>query len=265
MGRIARGRLSFERSGPGTALAEAYAETPMCLVTPRGRGATAWAVTGALGGGLVDGDSLNLSVALGPGARACVRTQGPTRVFRGKSASEASLQLAEGATLVLAPDPVACFSGARFEQRTGATLAPGASLLFWEILSAGRDGWGFSRFRSALCVRRAGRTLLDEATLLDAAHGPLAERLGRFQALGTLFISGLPELRASLRAAIEAAPLPRGARVLSSFSALDEETALVRLAAASVEELQAALRAHLAALPLLLGDSPWRRDAPLAA
>jgi urease accessory protein len=269
MGRFAQGRLSFERAGALTANRSAYAESPLRLFTQRSRGPCAWAYTSMLGGGLLGGDRLRLEISVGRGARACVCTQGPTRVFRspGGCSSELCARVEEEAMLVLAPDPVACFAGARFEQRTDVELSATASLSLWEVLSAGRDGWGFARCRSALSVRRAGKALVDEAWLLDPAHGALSQRLGRFQAIATLLLAGplFSSVRGFVKARVEAAPVVREARLLEAVSPLDGDALLLRLAGASVEEVMLALRRHLAAIPSLLGDDPWRRDAPYAA
>ena len=61
---------------------EAYAESPLRLLTPRNHGSSAWAYTSTLGGGFVDGDRVRLRIAVGEGARAFVSTQGPTRIYR---------------------------------------------------------------------------------------------------------------------------------------------------------------------------------------
>jgi urease accessory protein len=269
MGRTAQGRLSFERAGERSVTRSAYAESPLRFITPRSHGPGARVFVSALGGGLLDGDRLRLEIAVGPAARACVLTQGPTRVFRSPRgcSSELSAQVGNDAALVVLPDPVACFAGARFDQRTEVDLAAGASLALWEVLSAGRDGWGLARCRSALRVRRAGAALIDEAVLLDPAHGALAERLGRFRALATLVVAGplFGAVRASIRSRIDAAPVPRGATLLESVSPLGADALLVRLAGTSVEEVLHALRAHLCDIPSLLGDDPWRRDASFAA
>jgi urease accessory protein len=269
MGRTAQGRLSFERAGGLTASRAVYAESPLRLLTPRSRGPGALVFTSTLGGGLLGGDRLRLEISVGRGARACVCTQGPTRVFRSQRgcSSELFARVEEDAALVLAPDPVACFAGARFEQRTEVELAATASLSLWEVLSAGRDGWGFARCRSALSVRRAGKALVDEAWLLDPAHGALSQRLGRFQAIATLVLAGplFSSVRGFVKARVETAPVVREARLLEAVSPLDGDALLLRLAGASVEEVMLALRRHLAAIPSLLGDDPWRRDAPHAA
>jgi urease accessory protein len=265
--RVAQGHLAFERALAGTALRTAYAESPLRLLTPRNHGGAAWAYLSTLGGGLVDGDRVRLRIDVGPEARALVTTQGPTRVFRSAVGceSETSARVEPGGLLALVPAPAACFGGARFEQRTSVDLATGASLAFWDVLSAGRDRWDFARCRSAVAVRREGRALLDEAWLLDSAHGSLRERFGRFRALGTLLLCGPLFQREAVRSAVDAHPLRPGAALLQSASPLGPDALVVRLAAERVETLLAALREHLHALPAALGDDPWRLDAPHAA
>ena len=263
MRRIAQGRLSFERSGAATAVSQAYAESPLKLLTPQNHGDAAWAYLGTLGGGLLDGDRIRLDIELGRGARALVSTQGPTRVFRspGGCESRTFARVGPGAALVLVPDPAACCAGARFLQRTEVDLEPGGSLALWDVLSAGRERWGFSQCTSALQLRRCGRPVLDDAFLLDAAHGALGERMGRFAALATLVLAGplFEGARGSVRAAVEARAVAPGARLVESASPVGGDVLVVRLAAESVEELLRALRDHLSALPGLLGDDPWAR------
>lgn len=263
MSRVAHGRLSFEQAGGVTAVSAAYAESPLRFLTPKNHGSAAWAYTSTLGGGLVDGDSVRLQIRVGPRARSFVSTQGPTRVFRSPRGCESAAfaQVGEGGALLLLPDPAACFAGARFQQRTEIDLACGASLAFWDLLSAGRERWGFARCHTALAVRRGRETLLDEALLLDPAHGPVPERMGHFGALATLVLAGplFAKMRRSVKTAVDAQAVPASARLIEAASELGEDALLLRLAAESVEEIVRALRAHLAALPSLLGDDPWTR------
>src|SRR4051812_42319094 len=149
MARIAHGRLSFERAGASTVLRDAYAESPLRLLTPRNHGRAAWAYTSTLGGGFVDGDRVRLRIAVGEGAQAFVSSQGATRIYRSPRGceSEVRAEVASGGALVLMPDPLACFAGARYRQRTELELADGASVLVWDVLSAGRCGerWAFEQ------------------------------------------------------------------------------------------------------------------------
>ena len=260
---VAQGRLSFERAGAVTAVRAAYAESPLKLLTLRNHGDAAWAYLGTLGGGLLDGDRVHLDIELGGGARALVSTQGPTRVFRspGGCESETFARVGADAALILVPDPAACCAGARFFQRTEVDLEATASLALWEVLSAGRERWGFGCYRSALQVRRGGRTVLDDASLLDPAHGALEERMGGFSALATLVLAGplVAGMRDSVCGLVDARAVAPGARLLESASAVGDDLLVVRLAAESVKEILRALRDRLSSLPGLLGDDPWAR------
>lgn len=262
---MARGHLAFRQSGTGTAVETAYAESPLRFLTPRNHGTAAWAYLSTLGGGLVDGDRLQLEISVGPGARAFVSSQGPTRVFRSSrgAASETVARVEAGGALVLVPDPTACFAGARYAQSTRVHLGAGSSLVLWEVLSAGRERWGFTRCESALRVL----PFLDERWLLDPEQGPLEERMGRFGAIGTLLLVGplFASLAQSIRERIDAGPVRDGAPLVESVSPLRHGALVIRAAAPSVQQLVQRLRRHLSALPSLLGDDPWRLDASVAA
>lgn len=265
----AQGRLSFERAGARTVIREAYAESPLRLLTPRNHGSSAWAYTSTLGGGLVDGDRIRLDVAVAEGASAFVSTQGPTRVFRSPSGCESSVsaRVAPAGTLVLAPDPTACFAGARLRQRSDVELRDGASVALWDVLSAGRSArgerWAFSQCAVELRLRRDGRTLIDERWLLDPAHGALGDRLGRFEAFGTLLLCGpaFSSLRVSVGRHIAEEPVAPRSGLVEAASAIADDVLLVRLASPSVERLVHSLRDRCAALVHPLGDDPFSRRA----
>jgi urease accessory protein len=253
--------------GARTVVRQALASSPLRLLTPRNHGEGAWVFTSTFGGGLVDGDRISLDIDLAAGARAWVGSQGANRVYRSPRGckSELKARVAEGALLVVAPDPTACFADASYEQRTALDLEAGASVALLDTLTAGRSArgerWAFKRCLSSLSLRVGGSALLDEAWLLDPAQGAIAERLGRFDALATVLLAGplFAEARAKAKAQIDAAPPRRGARVIEAASPLGADALLIRIAAASVEEATRASRAHLAAVPALLGDDPWAR------
>jgi len=265
MSRVAQGRLRFERVGAATVLRQAYAESPLRLLTPRNHGEGAWVYTGTLGGGLVDGDRVRLRISVGAGARAFVSTQGATRVYRSPRGceSETAAEIADGAALILAPDPTSCYAGSRYQQRTEVDLAEGGSVALWDVLSAGRVilgvgiGWMEDEFRAL------GIPFDERVARTEEACAALADRLGRFEALATLLLAGplFAALREELRSRLEDRPVRARSRLLESASALAADVLVVRLAAASVEELVCALRERLAAVPALLGDDPWARRA----
>jgi len=192
------GRLDFQRVGERTVVCSALPMGPMRLLTPRNHGRAAWAFTSSLGGGFVDGDEVRLDLRVAPGAAAFVSTQGPARVYRSPRGctSEIRAEVARDGLLALVPDPTACFADARFRSRCEIDLAPGASLVFFDALSAGRthrnERWAFRSYSSGLRLSVHGAVLLDETVLLDPEHGSVAERLGRFDLLATLLIAGSP-------------------------------------------------------------------------
>jgi urease accessory protein len=266
-GHAGSARLAFERAGSRTVVRTALAHSPLRLLTPRNHGHAAWAYTSSLGGGLVDGDHLSLEVDVAPEASALLSTQGANRVYRSPRGcrSDLTARVEEGALLAVVPDPTVCFTGARYAQVLDVRLASGASLVLVDLVTSGRDAsgerWAFSHYTSTLRVHVDGRALVDERWLLDPAHGPLAERLGRFNALASVLLVGpaLAAAREALSAQVSALPVASRAALIPSVSPLGTEGLLLRAAAVSVEALLRTTREWLSFLPALLGDDPWAR------
>lgn len=262
------GALGFERRGARTVVSRAYATSPLRLLMPRNRGDAAWVYTSSFGGGLVGGDRCRLVAAVGPGAKAVLSTQASTKVYRSArpAAQEVDASVAEGGLLAMLPDPVACFAGADFSQEQRYDLAPGANLVVADGLTSGRwaagERWQFARVLNRIEIRREGRAILRESLLLDPADGPLAERMGRFNALLLAVVCGpaLAPAAARLLEDVSAQGLRTRPDVLAAASPLpDGDGVLLRLAAVSVEEGMRRLRALLAFLVPMLADDPWAR------
>ncbi len=248
--------------GPGgrSVVTRAVACSPVRLLVPRNHGVAVWAFVSSLGGGLVDGDDVALRVHVGDGAAALLTTQASTKVYRSPRGCRQRLEaeVGVGGLLVLLPDPVACFAGARLDQTIDVRLGEGASLLAVDAVTCGRaaagERWELGRYRSALTVVRDGATILRDVIELDDAHGAIAPRLGRFDALATLVAIGP---RAPLGTP---GPVARGDAWVAARSPLTvDDGALVRAAATSVERLHHGVRALLGGLPALLGDDPFAR------
>jgi urease accessory protein len=239
---------------PGGRVAELAARPPLSLLQPKNHGHGAWIFVGNLGGGLVGGDVLSLEARLAPGATAFFSTQASTKVYPSDTPSAQVMRIAvgEGATLVSIPDPVVAFAGARYRQDTAISLARGAKLVWLEAFAGGRvesgERWAFARAESRLSIAREDRPWLDDAWLLDPAHGGLAERFGRFHAIATLVVVGttLPVIGSTQDAIAAASPL-------------GDDAHIVRFAAVSTQFLTAHLRAWLTPIAGLLGDDPFAR------
>src|SRR5262249_17509118 len=260
-------QLVFERVGPRSVLATAFATSPLRILSPRNHGHAAWAYLSTLGGGLVDGDRLRLRVRVRRGAAAVLATQGETRVYRSPHGcrSELLAEAEEDSLLAVLPDPTVCFAGARYSQRIDLRLAAGAALVFVDLLSAGRSArgerWAFQQYAGELTLRLGDRVLLAEGMLLAPEHGPIGKRFDRFDVLATLLLAGelLRPARAALSRTLGALPVAARAARLESANDLGDEVLLVRMAAVSVEDALRSLRQHLRFLPAILGDNPWAR------
>jgi urease accessory protein len=122
-------------------------------------------------GGVLAGDQLSLDLDVGPGAEAQVTSTGATRLYRHRASAadseqRVSISVGEGALLEYLPDAVIPFSGSRHSQRTAITLAPGATLFWWEVLAPGRlasgERFAFERLQVESSVRVAGRLAFRE-------------------------------------------------------------------------------------------------------
>lgn len=255
--RSGHGVLAVARGARGSVVTRAVARSPLQLLVPRNHGHAVWAFLSSHGGGLVDGDEVAFRVEVDAGAAAMLTTQASTKVYRSPRGCRQSVtaSVGDGGLLLVLPDPVVCFAGARLEQSIAIDLGEGASVVLVDATTAGRvahgERWAFARYRSVLSVGRGERELVRDAIELDPRHGALPARLGRFDAIATVIAVG-PQAASLLGDVIRndcfvgvSSPIPEGV--------------LVRAAATSTEELQRGLRILLGGIASLLGDDPFAR------
>ncbi len=163
-------------------------------------------------GGLVGGDMLDITATVGPGAHGLLTTPGATRFYR--SAGELALQrteltLMEGARLEWLPQEALCYDACEAENRLTMHLAPGASLLGWDVTALGLPGASlpFSRGRFQQHLEVPGLWL--ERGLIDAADNCLLNSplgLAGHRCLASVFlIAGSALSRNARQAALDAA------------------------------------------------------------
>lgn len=148
-------------------------------------------------GGIIGGDRLDVDIDLGKRTHLAIRSQSATKLHRssrGTALARSRFRLAEGALLDYFPEETIPFAESDFEQVTEATLAPGAVLLFVEIMAAGRlergERFAFRRllvdFRCRAPGRRGGMGGLRDRYDLQ----PSTQRLGASPILGEATIWG---------------------------------------------------------------------------
>jgi urease accessory protein len=271
------GSIEFTLVGGQTAVTQARAQSPLKLLCPGGPGPSAWVFASNYGGGLVAGDRLRMQVHAGEQTTSFLSTQASTKIYRSQSGIGASQSLVAridaGALCVVAPDPVACFADARYDQRQEFHLDPSASLVLVDSLSSGRlahgERWAFASYRSANDIFLDGRRAFRDVLLLDPADGRLdhPQRVGRIDCLAMAILIGPKVLSAAgqLLTLVAAMPpgLDRATRLLMSASPLRVDGVVVgatlRVAGPGTEAVCGFLHEQLAFVGPLLGENPWKR------
>lgn len=160
--------------------------------------------------GLLAGDRYRFDWHLEAGARVHLTNQSFTRVHPSRErpcTQEQRVFVGEGACLDWFPEPTMLFSEAHFESHTTIELEAGATLLFCEILCAGRVGRGeafaFHQFQNRLRVTYDGQLAFLSQTRLTPGDGNLRTRgaWGDYTHWGTFLVCGetaTPALRETL-------------------------------------------------------------------
>jgi urease accessory protein len=134
-------------------------------------------------GGVAGGDSFDIEIAAGEGARLAVTTAAAEKVYRAEGPSaqlNITLKLAADAHLAWLPQETILFDRARLLRRINIELAESASLLLCEIVVFGRAAMGermlHGEFIDRWRMRRGGRLVFAETVRLE---GDIGEKLAR--------------------------------------------------------------------------------------
>ena len=221
-------------------------------------------------GGLVGGDTLDITATVGPGAHGLVTTPGATRFYR--STGERALQrthltLAEGARLEWLPLEALCYNACNAENHLTLNLAPGAECMGWDVTALGlpHAGQPFETGRFVQHIEAPGRWL--ERGVINAADHRLLESpqgLAGHRCMASLFfVVGTPLERARRDTALDAARAVMDAHALKATAGATSpngQVVVVRALAPQVEPAMQLLRqvraAWRAALWQLCAEPP---------
>lgn len=180
-------RLELARTGARSVLASAVHRGPLRVqraLYPEGASVCHIHVLHPPGG-VVDTDSLDLSVRAGGGAWALLTTPGATRLYRSRgpvASLAARVTVDAGGAVEYLPQETIAFSGCRARSALAVDLAPGARFFGWEIAVLGRPAAGEAFadgfLDQRIDVRRAGRPLFCERSLHRAGDERLSSRFG---------------------------------------------------------------------------------------
>jgi len=203
-GKQALLRLRFEDRGGRSILARSERRAPLlvqrALYCDEGMPGLPVVYIITNSGGILQGDRYTQEFSVGPNARGHLTTQAATKIHE-MDANYASqtqdITLEDGAYLEYLPEPIIPFRHSRFHSRTRIKIAPSASLIYSEILMAGRlhyrDGerFAFDLFSSTVSVERnTGAELFVERFVIEPGRSPVSVLgvMGDYQVFGNVIL-----------------------------------------------------------------------------
>jgi len=212
-------------------------------------------------GGLVGGDTLDITVTVGPGAHGLLTTPGATRFYRSTGAparQQLQARLEAGARLEWLPLEALAYNQCLAENRAVFELAPGAELLGWDITALGLPAADLPFVEGSFAQHlevpgvwlEQGRIDARDARLLDGPLGLAGQRC-----MATLFfVAGTSIARERREAALEAVRTlieTHALRATAGATSPHPQVLVVRVLAPLVEPALDLLKALRAA---------WRRE-----
>ncbi|KAF8101681.1 hypothetical protein N665_0201s0008 [Sinapis alba] len=251
-----------------------------------------WIYSITYGGGIVSGDSISCEFTIGDGCTAVLTTQSSTKVYKaiGSKCSEQTLEARIGSEslLVVIPDPVTCFSTARYYQKQEFRLVSDSNLVLVDWITSGRhangEKWDFEFYKSINNVYlEDDRPLFLDTVLLEKRNiQSIAERMQDYHAIAMVILLGpkLRELQKQVQENVknmmsEQLQISYGSRrqnsdsrarngfmkpeFIASCSTFGSEGkgVVIRIASDSTESVYNFLRQQLGDLEPLLGQSPY--------
>ncbi|THU48518.1 hypothetical protein C4D60_Mb09t27100 [Musa balbisiana] len=217
---------------------------------------------------IFDGDQISLEISVGDGCTAALTTQASTKVYKSvdSKCSEQFLEARVGRNALLAviPDPVTCFSTAKYSQMQLFRVHSDSNLVIVDWVTSGRhesgERWEFDLYKSTNHIYLDGdQPLFLDSVLLDKRSGTsIAELMQEYQVMAMVIISG-PKLK-DLQCQLQEEVKQMMSRHLRSPNTNRSHHALgmvVRIVAVTTESVYMFLRHHLTALKPFLGASPY--------
>ncbi|MEV8453201.1 urease accessory protein UreD [Streptomyces sp. NPDC052095] len=181
--------LAFAVRGGRTELVERYQKTPLQIIRPMwidpAMPGMSYVYLMATGGGVTQADRYRTDFHCGPGTQVHLTTQAATKIFRMEhdyASQRVHITAEDGAYVEYLPDPLIPFADSRFYQCTEVTVAPSATVVLGDTVTAGRLARGerhaYRTLATDLRVTRPDGTLLALDTLRLTPGGPDGGVLG---------------------------------------------------------------------------------------
>ncbi|KAB1227806.1 Urease accessory protein D [Morella rubra] len=159
-----------------------------------------WIYSLTYGGGVVSGDCISCELTVGEGCTTVLTTQASTKVYKsiGSKCSEQVLEARIGSDALLAviPDPVTCFSTARYSQKQVFKVVSDSSLVIVDWITSGRhergEKWDFELYESTnhIFLEDDEPLFLDKVLLERGSVGSVTERMQDYQVIAMVVLLG---------------------------------------------------------------------------
>ena len=269
--RAGSGSVTVDLIASRSSVTRLSATSPLKLLVPRHNAEAAWIFGSSYGGGLVEGDQIEMDVRIGRGATAMIGTQASTKVYSCQGGRACSQRLSavveDDALLVLSPDAITCFADAIYEQKQRIAMTAQASLVSIDWFTAGRiargERWAFRKYQSSLEIVVDGKLLVHDALMLDPSDGPIGSphRMGRYNCMATVALLGprVAEMAAGAITRVSEEPIGKRLPLIQSASELPGGGVLMRVAGETTQLVANWIRSMLSPIVAQLGDDPWGR------
>ncbi|MFS7995150.1 putative urease accessory protein UreD [Helianthus anomalus] len=201
------GRLAVERVSGKSSVTRCFSKYPLKFIIPTKAGRSeidaVWIYTLTYGGGIVSGDCISFDITVEDDCTAVLTTQASTKVYK-SVALKCSEQIMEasignGGLLVVIPDPVTCFSTAKYSQKQVFRIMSGSSLLVVDWITSGRhesgEKWDFILYKSTNHIYMETKPLFLDTVLLENGNvTSIAERMQDYQVIAMVILLG-PKLK----------------------------------------------------------------------
>ncbi|XP_020269421.1 urease accessory protein D, partial [Asparagus officinalis] len=292
------GLVAVEKVEEKSTVTRCFCKYPLKFIIPKKVGCSSktdavWIYTLSYGGGIVSGDCISVGLSVGDGCTAAMTTQASTKVYKsvGSKCSEQILEAGIGRDALLAfiPDPVTCYSTARYSQKQVFRVFPESNLVVVDWVTSGRhesgEKWDFESYKSINHIYlKDDDPLFIDSVLLDQMSGKsISDRMQDYQAIAMVIILGpkLKHIQDLLRAEVkqmmsgkfhsptvnqryqmttESKHVQSKPALLASCSSFGPKGigVVVRIAATTTESIYVFLRHNLASLEPFLGAQPYR-------
>ncbi|GAV81096.1 UreD domain-containing protein [Cephalotus follicularis] len=290
------GKVVVEKVIGKSRVTRCFSKYPLKFIIPRKVGSSkvdaVWIYSLTYGGGIVSGDCISCEFTIGDGSTAVLTTQASTKVYKslGSKCSQQILEANVGSDALLAviPDPVTCFSTARYSQKQVFKVVSDSSLLIVDWITSGRhesgEKWDFDLYKSTNNIFFKGNQplFLDAVLLERGSVANIAERMQGYQVVAMVILLG-PKLKHIQNQVQENVKRIMSEELYGPSSGLDRHVkrkydhcftkpnfiascsvfgpkgigVVVRIAAMTTESVYKFLQHQLAGMEPLLGVSPY--------